>query len=99
MEPYINIKSLFLEGNVIEKIENISHLHNLRGLYLQHNMIKEISSDSFAGLNELTSLDLSNNQIRQIKNISHLQCLETLNLENNYSFCHYLFVMSVQYHL
>ena len=53
--PYINIKSLFLEGNIISKIKNISHLTKLRGLYLQNNVIKEISFSCLNGLNESTS--------------------------------------------
>lgn len=81
LEPYVNIKSLFLEGNIITKIENISHLKSLRGLYLQNNLIKTISN--LDGLNEINTLDLSNNQIKKLENISHLKNLETLNLENN----------------
>lgn len=84
LEPYINIKSLFLEGNVIAKIENISHLKHLRGLYLQKNIITAIGKE-LNNLTELTSLDLGNNEISSIKEgeLNNLTNLETLNLENN----------------
>eukprot|EP01084_Bolivina_argentea_P226033 381878_1 len=81
LEPYFNIKSLFLEGNFISEIENISHLKYLCGLYLQNNTIKKISN--LDGLLEIKSLNFANNQINKIENISHLTKLETLNLENN----------------
>ena len=81
LEPYHNIKSLFLEGNSIITIENIGHLQKLRGLYLRDNLIKSISN--LDGLTNLKSLDLANNQIKVIENMSHLKRLETLNLEQN----------------
>jgi len=81
LEPYINVKSLFLDGNMISKIENISHLKGLRGLYLRKNQIERISN--LEDLEDLNSLDLSGNGIKRIEGIRHLHKLETLNLENN----------------
>ena len=44
MDEYINIKVLWLESNGLDKIENISHLKELRCLYLQQNLITKIEN-------------------------------------------------------
>ena len=39
LEPYTDLKCLWLESNGLEKVENLGHLKMLRCLYLQKNLI------------------------------------------------------------
>jgi len=81
LEPYINVKALWLNNNAINRIENISALKNLTCLYLQNNIIEKIE-----GLEELTSLKtlvLSSNYILKIENLSGCKELNTLEIDHN----------------
>jgi len=53
---------LDLSFNRIKKIENISHLHKLKKLFLVNNKISEI--DDVSQLTQLTMLELGANRIR-----------------------------------
>ncbi len=44
LEPYTELKALWLESNGIEKLENLDHLSKLRCLYLQQNLIQSIEN-------------------------------------------------------
>jgi len=57
---------IFIIKNLIEKIENISHLKKLRFLSLTNNKIKSIDKGAISGLNQLLLLDLSQNNIEYI---------------------------------
>jgi len=37
LEAYTGVKSLWIEGNGISRIQNIAHMKNIRCLYLQEN--------------------------------------------------------------
>ncbi len=44
LNKYINLKTLYLENNLITKIENLECLVNLQHLFLHHNFIKKIEN-------------------------------------------------------
>ena len=81
LEPYINLKSIWLNNNSITKIENLSHLSNLTTLYLQNNFIEKIE-----GLDQLSLIDtlnLAHNYIEKVENLQNLTHLQSLDLERN----------------
>jgi dynein assembly factor 1, axonemal len=82
LEPYFNLKALWLDSNGIAKIENLGHLSKLRCLYLQNNLIEHIQGLDM--LVTLVTLDLSHNRLSKLENLSHLPRLETLNVARNY---------------
>eukprot|EP00397_Hematodinium_sp_SG-2012_P032712 GEMP01034854.1.p1 GENE.GEMP01034854.1~~GEMP01034854.1.p1 ORF type:complete len:424 (+),score=108.49 GEMP01034854.1:95-1366(+) len=81
LDPYLNVKALFLENNAIDKIENLERLRDLVCLYLQQNQIGMIENLTFNV--KIKRLNLSCNNITKIENIKHLQVLEELNLSHN----------------
>jgi len=81
LENQLNLISLNLDDNEIEKIHNIHYLVNLEKLYLNHNQLTEISG--LEKLINLKVLSLGANRIRKIKNISHLVNLEDLFIQGN----------------
>ncbi|KAG9392919.1 Leucine rich repeat [Carpediemonas membranifera] len=65
LEEYVNLATLWLEGNAITTIENLDHLEkSLRCLYLQENGIETISG--LTSLKALAQVNLSDNQIKSI---------------------------------
>lgn len=65
------LATLDLSNNDIEKIPEYwatSQFRRLQHLYLQHNNISELNSETFAGLNLLKTLDLSYNQLETLPN-------------------------------
>ncbi|KAK8885940.1 Dynein assembly factor 1, axonemal [Tritrichomonas musculus] len=81
LEPFVNLKALWLNNNAISKIEGLDELKNLTCLYLANNLIEEIS-----GLEKLEKLDtlvLSSNFITKIENLSGCKSLTTLSLDHN----------------
>lgn len=72
---------LWLEGNAIEKIENLDQQSKLCVLHLQENLISKI--EHLDTCQELTTLNLSKNFISHVEYLSHLTKLTTLNLSHN----------------
>lgn len=81
LEPYSELKALWLESNGLLQIENLDHLAKLRCLYLQQNLISSI--ENLGGLVSLRILDLSQNRITILENLSDLPHLQTLNVSKN----------------
>lgn len=81
LENYCNCNTLYLNNNLIRKIEGLSHLSKLTFLYLSGNKIQKI--EGLEGLTQLNVLDLSSNLIEKIENISHLTSLQNLNVASN----------------
>jgi dynein assembly factor 1 len=82
LDPYFNLKSLWLEGNGLGKIEGLDNLKGLRCLFLMQNCIKDIE-----GLDNCTMLDtlnLSNNMIKTLSGLEHLVSLSTLVVSHNF---------------
>lgn len=81
LDPFINLKALWLNNNAISKIENLGNLKNLTCLYLQQNIISEMS-----GLEELVNLKvlcLSHNFISKVEGLNGLKNLTNLDLDHN----------------
>ncbi|KXZ45339.1 hypothetical protein GPECTOR_56g436 [Gonium pectorale] len=81
LEEYVNLKALFLEGNVLESLEGLPTLKELKCLYVQQNCIWKIS-----GLEAVTNLDtlnISNNQISRLEGLSCCTSLRTLIATHN----------------
>lgn len=81
LEPYVNLKALWLESNGITKIDGLSHLKELRSLYLQDNQITVM--ENLEGLVNLATLNLSGNSITEIAGIATLPNLSTFNIAKN----------------
>lgn len=81
LDRLINLISINLEDNKIEKIQALDTLINLENLYLTHNQITEI--EGLEKLLNLKVLALGRNQISEIKNISHLTNLKDLFIHGN----------------
>lgn len=81
-----SLRNLNLNNNKLKEIPlEIRILSYLRELYLYGNMIKEIDSGTFIGVNYLTVLDLGNNAIEEIKEylFKDKGRLKVLKLNNN----------------
>ena len=81
LDPYVNLKALWLNNNAISVMTNLSALKNLTCLYLQSNIIEKIE-----GLEELTNLKtlvLSHNFISKIEGLSNCKELTTLEIDHN----------------
>lgn len=75
----VKLKRIYLEHNIIEKIQGLETLVNLELLELSDNRIKAVENlDSQHNLRELR---LGRNEIRKIANISHLSKLRLLSIE------------------
>ena len=61
-------------------------INGLKELFLSHNSIQIIYTDSFNGLSSLEILDMSYNQIRFLQSdvFEHLRGLQTLDLSHNF---------------
>ncbi|KAJ0411977.1 hypothetical protein ATCC90586_009934 [Pythium insidiosum] len=81
LEPYYNLKALWLESNGLSKIENLAPLLHLRCLYLSKNLIEHV--ENLEALRELNTLDLSENRIKTVTGLACLPNLSSLNLSRN----------------
>ncbi|EAY03260.1 Leucine Rich Repeat family protein [Trichomonas vaginalis G3] len=81
LDPFINLKALWLNNNAISVIEGLSNLKNLACLYLQNNIIEELSG--LEGLYSLKTLVVSNNFISNISGLSGCPNLTTLEIDHN----------------
>jgi len=80
LESLTSLEELILTGNEIRTIENLN-LPNLRKLFLDRNLITEISN--LGELSTLETLNLSQNKISEIENLDPLSKLKNLSLSHN----------------
>jgi len=80
-ENCVNIRSMNLSGNKLDKINDLSELGRLESLYLAENNIKNI--DCLEGLKSLRELDISFNDIRDISVLKKLDGLRYVNILGN----------------
>ncbi len=81
VENCVNIRSLNLSGNRLDKITYLSGLERLESLYLAENNIRSI--DSLKGLKSLRELDVSFNEISDISVLKKLGNLRYVNILGN----------------
>lgn len=82
-------------GNYISQIKGLEGLQFLQELVLDHNRIKIVSRDSFAGQSGLLALHLEQNQIRELKSLQPLVKLQKLFLDFNRIQVQFIFVNAV----
>ena len=82
LEPYTKVKALWLDSNALSTIEGLSHMRELRCLYLQQNAILRVGA-GLAGLLKLQTLDLSSNRLDALDGLDQLPLLQTLVLAKN----------------
>ena len=80
LEPFINLKSLWLDNNALDSISGLDNQTLLTNLYLNNNMISDITG--LESLINLKILNLAHNYIRSIQGIDKCP-LPTLDLEGN----------------
>ncbi|MFX1384214.1 MAG: leucine-rich repeat domain-containing protein [Promethearchaeota archaeon] len=76
----VNLKELYLDGNIISEIKGLEDLVNLEVLGLQDNQITEISG--LDNLRNLSFLNLYSNPILEIKALDNLVNLKDLRIGN-----------------
>jgi leucine-rich repeat-containing protein 49 len=72
---------LDLHSNKLTKIENISHLSELRVLNLANNLITHV--EGLTGLVSLTEMNLRRNLIESVQGLNHCPRLQRIFLSNN----------------
>ncbi|KAG2449026.1 hypothetical protein HYH02_005778 [Chlamydomonas schloesseri] len=82
LEDYVNLKALFLEGNVLETLEGLPPLADLKCLYVQQNCIWKISG--LEAVPALDTLNISNNQLTKLEGLSCCPGLRTLIATHNH---------------
>eukprot|EP00794_Sanderia_malayensis_P011827 gene11827-13052_t len=73
-----NLRSLFLQGNDIAKVDGLEGNTELRELVLDKNKIKSFSEFSFSTQWKITELHVEENRLRELSNLSHLVNLQRL---------------------
>ncbi|XP_058259834.1 toll-like receptor 5 [Hemibagrus wyckioides] len=76
-----DLQTLWLQGKCLHMFD---HLHQLRTLLLQQNLIHSLPKDIFKGLSSLNTLDLSVNSLTYISNNIFPKSLRTLKLAHNH---------------
>jgi hypothetical protein len=76
LDEFVNVKCLYLQNNVIGKIENLAHLKKLTLLFLNDNCISKI--ENLDGLATLDKIDLSRNNIKVVENLGKIDFKEQL---------------------
>ncbi|PNH10461.1 Leucine-rich repeat-containing protein ODA7 [Tetrabaena socialis] len=82
LEEYINVKALFLEGNVLESLDGLPTLKELKCLYVQQNCIWKISN--LEALENLDTINISNNQLTSLEGLACCKALRTLIATHNH---------------
>ena len=81
MDAYTGLKCLWLEGNGLQKIENLDALTAMRCLYLQKNLIRRM--EGLSAMTQLDTVNVSYNGIRAIEGLGELRRLNTLQFTHN----------------
>jgi len=79
----VGLKSLFLQGNEIVRVEGLEGLAELRELVLDRNKIKFVGDNSFIDQYRLSELHMEENRLRDVANLHHLHSLQRLYLGMN----------------
>ncbi|RHZ23426.1 hypothetical protein DYB26_006239 [Aphanomyces astaci] len=94
LEPFFNLKALWLESNGLSVIENVDCLVHLRCLYLNKNRIERMENlhnaihtiEGLGALTQLTSFNISKNELEHVADIEALKnykSITNLDLSHN----------------
>ncbi|RHY28893.1 hypothetical protein DYB32_005620 [Aphanomyces invadans] len=94
LEPFYNLKALWLESNGLSVIENLDCLVHLRCLYMNKNRIERIENlhnairtiEGLGALTQLTSFNISKNELEHVEDIEALKnykSITNLDLSHN----------------
>jgi dynein assembly factor 1 len=67
LEPYLGLKTLYLESNSIDTLDGLRHLAHLRCLYIAKNSLFDLQGVCF--LKTLTTLDISENRVGSLEGL------------------------------
>ena len=85
LEPYTQLKVLYLEGNALSSLQGLEAQQQLRALYVQENSLEAI--DSLCALPQLSTLNASTNFIAALPSewqlVDRLPALHSLTLQSN----------------
>ena len=82
LDEYVNVKSIFLEGNALQSLDGLApHCSQLRCIFAQQNCLLELTG--LEGLENLDTLNVSNNAIKSLMGIQLLPRLTTLQITHN----------------
>jgi len=81
LSKFINLESLSLHGNQIERIQGLEVLQTLKTLNLSSNNISQM--EGLSHLQNLHVLNLASNQLREISGLHGLMALRVLVLSHN----------------
>ncbi|GMI15843.1 hypothetical protein TrVE_jg5650 [Triparma verrucosa] len=83
LPSFPNLRSLYLQGNDINKVEGLQDCKELRVVCLDKNRIRAFESNSFQGLNKLKDLRIEENGLRSLSNFPVLPSLTVLSVAGN----------------
>ena len=81
LEEYTGLRSIFLEGNILEDLEGLAECRELKCLFVQQNSLRKISH--LETLVDLSHINVSNNRLQTLENLSCLTKLDTLLAAHN----------------
>lgn len=81
MQAFSGLKTLYLECNAVQTIENLDHMTELRCLYMANNVLKSL--EGIQVLSSLWTLDVSHNALESLASLSCLTSLRSLSATHN----------------
>ena len=76
LEPYVGLKTIYLESNSVDTLEGLLHLSLLRCLYMAKNALMDV--EGAVRLKALVTLDISENHVDSLEGLRGHQTLATL---------------------
>ena len=76
LEPYVGLKTIYLESNSVDTLEGLLHLSLLRCLYMAKNALNNV--EGAVRLKALVTLDISENHVDSLEGLRGHRTLATL---------------------
>jgi len=81
LEPYVGLKTLYLESNSVDVLDGLLHLERLRCLHMAKNALADVHGAIRLGA--LTTLDVSDNRIETLEGLRGHPSLQVLVASGN----------------